>query len=348
MMNAKELLCIRQEYIARSRLLEPSRWCAMQVFRDGCAGAFDAVGFAPGRNPDEIGRELAMLEQRALLLRDFLAGLPLDGAQLEALLGVSLVEFEALARDFDPIVQPVPERLVLMTFDDATIDHLTDAAPILEQYGGRGNFFVCEMETGMFGGPGFSDKTRYMTWEQIQALSARGHEIVNHSMHHDPTAYQAGSDEYIHAEAAQIEARCVQAGIPLPTVFGYPGGQCMARHEQILHERGYRWARGDLQGDAFHRAGTAHYDPLVDSPLSMPSFNNAPMMTRERLTEVVCTAADSRIAILAYHTVTGRDFGPMTFEEQVQLIYDLGGRCITFSELAQYIDPIRAYEYTHL
>jgi hypothetical protein len=37
----------------------------------------------------------------------------------------------------------------------------------------------------------------------------------------------------------------------------------------------------------------------------------------------------------------------MTFEEQVALVYELGGRCITFRELAQYIDPVRAYAYTH-
>ena len=103
-----------------------------------------------------------------------------------------------------------------------------------------------------------------------------------------------------------------------------------------------------MNGDAFHRAGTAHYDPLTDSPLAMPSYNNAPMMTPKRLEEVVCSATDGRVAIFAYHTVTKEDFVNMSFEDQVKQIYELGGRCITFSELSDYIDPIKAYEYTHL
>ncbi len=347
-MDARELLKVRQQYEARRRMLEPTRYCAMQEFRDTCSGALDAVGMVPGRSPEEIGRELVELDARTLLLQDFLSGKELDAAEANAVLGVSLEEYKALLADRSPIVREVPERLVLMTFDDATIDHIEAAAPILEKYGGRGNFFVCEMATGMYGGPGFSDKSLFMTWEQIRELSERGHEIVNHSMHHDPAAYLTGSDDYILDEAAQIEARCEAAGVPKPAVFGYPGGQCQARHEQLLHSRGYLWARGDMLGDRFHRAGTAHYDPLVDSPLAMPSFNNAPMMTKERMAEVICGAADGRVAVFAYHTVTGHDFSSMTFEDEVRLVYDLGGRCITFSELAQYIDPVRAYDYTHL
>jgi peptidoglycan/xylan/chitin deacetylase (PgdA/CDA1 family) len=347
-MDARDLLRVQQKYIARKRMLDPARYCAMQEFRDTCAGAFDAIGMVPGRSPDEIGKELATLEQRAVLMQDFLSGAPLDEARLNEVLGVSLAEFEALKAELNPIVQPVPERLVLMTFDDATVDHLAEAAPILEKYGGKGNFFVCEMEHDMFGGSGFADKSKFMTWEQIKELSDRGHEIVNHSMHHENGAYfNAPDDAYLLSEATDIEARCEAHGVPKPTVFGYPGGQCAARHEVILHELGYLWARGDMQGDQYHRAGTAHYDPLSDSPLALPSFNNAPMMTRDRMTEVIQGATDSRVAIFAYHTVTGRDFSHMTFEEQVALVYELGGRCITFRELAQYIDPVRAYAYTH-
>ncbi len=347
-MDAKQLLRVMQQYTARKRTLAPERYAAMQEFHDVCSGALDAPKMEPGRSPDEIKKELAQLEARSAVLRELLAGKWPDDQVMRDVLGVGPIELEEARQEIFPIIRPIPERLVLMMFDDATIDHIEQAAPILERRGGRGNFFVCEMASGMFGGPGFDDKTRFMTWEQIRELHERGHEIVNHSMHHDPRAYADGPDEYIREEAALIEARCEENGIPRPTAFGYPGGQCTARHEAILHNAGYLWARGDMQGDRFHRAACAHYDPLVDSPLAMPSFNTAPMMTRERLKEVVEGATNGCVAVLAYHGVDGHDFETQTFEEQVALIYDLGGRCITFRQLAGYIDPVRAYDYTHL
>lgn len=347
-MDARKLLRVMQQYTARMRSMAPERYSAMQEFIDSCSGALNPPKMEAGRSPDEIRRELGLLEERTALLRQLLAGSWPDDETMRKALGVGPIELEEAREALFPIIRPVPDKLVLMTFDDATLDHIEQAAPILEKHGGKGNFFVCEMERGMFGGPGFADKTRFMTWEQIRQLHDRGHEIVNHSMHHDPEAYKTGSDEYVRAEATLLEAHCADAGIPKPTVFGCPGGQCTARHENILHEQGYLWARGDMQGDAFHRSGCAHYDPLVDSPLAMPSFNSAPMMTRERFAEVVNGATNGRVAVMAYHTVDGHDFETMTFEEQVALVYELGGRCITFRELAGYIDPTRAWEYTHL
>jgi peptidoglycan-N-acetylglucosamine deacetylase len=75
------------------------------------------------------------------------------------------------------------------------------------------------MEGGIFGRPGFADKTAFMTWEQIKELSDRGHEIVNHSWHHS-MKFQTGADDYIMEEIHGIEKRCVQYGIPKPTCFG--------------------------------------------------------------------------------------------------------------------------------
>ena len=58
--------------------------------------------------------------------------------------------------------------MVLMTFDDATLVHYSTACPILEKYGGKAVLFATEMKQGLFGGPGFSDKSAYMSWEQIK------------------------------------------------------------------------------------------------------------------------------------------------------------------------------------
>jgi hypothetical protein len=71
-------------------------------------------------------------------------------------------------RSLTPIV---PDRLVVLTFDDAVRSHYTTVAPLLERYGFGATFFVTE-----FPQPPFSDTTLYMTWAQIGDLHRRGFE----------------------------------------------------------------------------------------------------------------------------------------------------------------------------
>ena len=73
----------------------------------------------------------------------------------------------------------VPDRLVVLTFDDAVRSHYTTVAPLLERYGFGATFFVTE-----FPQPPFSDTTLYMTWAQIGDLNRRGFEVANHTWKH--------------------------------------------------------------------------------------------------------------------------------------------------------------------
>src|SRR5262249_52809674 len=73
---------------------------------------------------------------------------------------------------------PVPDRLVVLTFDDASKSHFTVARPLLKKYGFGATFFVTE---------GFdfaTNKRDYMTWEEIAALHKDGFEIGNHTRDH--------------------------------------------------------------------------------------------------------------------------------------------------------------------
>src|SRR5678815_4663984 len=74
---------------------------------------------------------------------------------------------------------PVPDKLVVLTFDDAVRSHYTTVAPLLERYGFGATFFVTE-----FPQPPFSDTTLYMTWPQMGDLSRRGFELANHTWKH--------------------------------------------------------------------------------------------------------------------------------------------------------------------
>ena len=61
-------------------------------------------------------------------------------------------------------LEPIPDKLVVLTFDDSAKSHYTTVRPILKRYGFGATFFITE---------GFdfpTNKTDYMTWEQIAEL----------------------------------------------------------------------------------------------------------------------------------------------------------------------------------
>src|SRR3954470_3728700 len=74
--------------------------------------------------------------------------------------------------------QPIPDKLVVLSFDDGPVSHATTVAPLLKKYGFTATFFVCEFP------PDFSDKTKYMSWQQMQQLDKMGFEVANHTHHH--------------------------------------------------------------------------------------------------------------------------------------------------------------------
>ena len=123
-------------------------------------------------------------------------------------------------------LQPIPDRLVVLTFDDsvksqATYRDLRNSllaqrskfvAPLLQEYGFGATFFVTD-------DPRFRGD-RYMTWEQIHKLHEAGFEIGNHSARHVDVSKE--SREQFIADLEQLEQRCREHGIPRPTTFCYP------------------------------------------------------------------------------------------------------------------------------
>jgi peptidoglycan/xylan/chitin deacetylase (PgdA/CDA1 family) len=90
------------------------------------------------------------------------------------------VLFLGLATEALPQVirKKIPDKLVVLTFDDASASHATFVAPLLKKYGFGGTFFVCEFP------PDFADKTKYMSWEQIRQLDRLGLEVASHTRSH--------------------------------------------------------------------------------------------------------------------------------------------------------------------
>src|SRR6476661_8543253 len=90
-------------------------------------------------------------------------------------------------------LEPIPDRLVVLTFDDASKSHFTVARPILKKYGFGATFFVTE------GFDFLTNKRDYMTWEEIAQLHRDGFEIGNHTLDHKGVARDS-----LHDLAAQL------------------------------------------------------------------------------------------------------------------------------------------------
>jgi peptidoglycan/xylan/chitin deacetylase (PgdA/CDA1 family) len=77
----------------------------------------------------------------------------------------------------------LPPKPVMLTFDDTSLDHYTEAAPELEKYGYKGVFFIMTVSL---------NRPRYMTRAQVKELSDKGHAIGLHTWDHQSVKkYQA-------------------------------------------------------------------------------------------------------------------------------------------------------------
>src|SRR5258706_568510 len=125
-------------------------------------------------------------------------------------------------------LDPIPDRLVVLTFDDSVKSHFTVVRPLLLKHGFGATFFITE-------GFDFStNKQDYMTWEQIAQLNQDGFEIGNHTRSH--LGVSDSNLELLDDELRAITDRCREHRIPAPTSFAYPGNAITARAIPILRQ----------------------------------------------------------------------------------------------------------------
>src|SRR5215469_16513321 len=107
--------------------------------------------------------------------------------------------------------EPIPEKLVVLTFDDSVKSHHSVVRPILKKYGFGATFFVTE---------GFdfpTNKKDYMTWAEIAELHADGFEIGNHTRDH--LGVGPGNVGQLAEQVRAIAERCREHKIPAPVSF---------------------------------------------------------------------------------------------------------------------------------
>ena len=79
--------------------------------------------------------------------------------------------------DFLTTGKPLPEKPVILTFDDGYADNYTNAFPLLQKYGMIGHFFIITDFVN-------EKRAEYMTWPQIEEMSAAGQRFGSHSRDH--------------------------------------------------------------------------------------------------------------------------------------------------------------------
>ena len=184
-------------------------------------------------------------------------------------------------------LEPIPDRLVVLTFDDSVASHATFVAPLLKKLGFGATFFITE---------GFefaTDKEHYLTWEQIKNLDREGFEIGNHTRRHEGVAGQ--KPEQLAEDVEYIEQQCAKHEIARPTSFCYPGYQTSIAAVKLLRDRGYRFARA---------GGAQVFDPAKDEPLTLPqAFDGKPESTLDQFKAAAAQARDGKIAVMTFHGV---------------------------------------------
>lgn len=257
-----------------------------------------------------------------------------------------------LAPSYTQALEPVPDKLVVLTFDDSVASHHSVVRPILKRYRFGATFFITE---------GFSFRTNkqdYMTWEQIAELHKDGFEIGNHTRDH--LSVSARTVGQLREQLEAINARCAEHGIPKPVTFGYPGNAIVPDALPILRGLGIRFARrGGAPEHPYDWGRGFAYEPGADHPLLIPSAGDArPDWTLDDFKRAVAQAkgdprnsslprTNARIAVLQFHGVPDREHPwvhtrPERFEEFMHYLHTNNFIVIALRDLARYVDAEQA------
>jgi len=235
-------------------------------------------------------------------------------------------------------LEPVPDKTVVLTFDDSVQSHRDMVGPLLKELGFGATFFV----TALW----MSDRENFMSWEDIAALHAMGFEIGNHSWSHWSFGNPKNAGR-LAGQLALVENQLAKVGVPKPVSFAWCGNAFSPEGMRVLEENGYRWARRGMQPEVPYGkiAPGPLYAPGAYHPLLLPSAGDAyPDWTLADFRAAVDRAKDGRIAIVQFHGVPDVahpwvNTPPERFREYMQYLKDNGFNVIALRDLARYVDP---------
>jgi peptidoglycan/xylan/chitin deacetylase (PgdA/CDA1 family) len=125
----------------------------------------------------------------------------------------------------------LPEKPVMVSFDDTSEEQFTVGAAELDKYGFKGVFFVMTISIGR---PG------YMSTDQLRALSDKGHVIASHTTDHHNVKKYSGEDWDFQLAKPKNKLEMI-TGKPVE-YFAYPFGEWNETAIPELKKRNYKAA----------------------------------------------------------------------------------------------------------
>lgn len=126
--------------------------------------------------------------------------------------------------------------IVSFSFDDGRETAVALGAQILERHGVHGTFYPITHHIG-----GENEHGKYASWEQIEALKKRGHEVGSHSHSHVKELKdwdKAAQKEDISRSLDLFSTHGIKA-----KTFAYPFGHYTDQLRKVVKELGFRAAR---------------------------------------------------------------------------------------------------------
>jgi peptidoglycan/xylan/chitin deacetylase (PgdA/CDA1 family) len=240
----------------------------------------------------------------------------------------------ALARASD-----LPQKVVVLTFDDAVKSHRTLVGPLLRELGFGATFFVTHAW--------MTDPEYFMSWRDIGELHEMGFEIGNHSWTHADFSVPRNAAR-LEGELALVENELKKVGVPKPGSFAWCGNFFGPEARGILLRSGYRLGRRGGSPEAEYgtlQIGPA-FDPRRHDPLLIPTTGDAyPKWTPEHFQRVVSEGKAGQAVVLQFHGVPDVKHPwvhtpPESFRLYLSWLKDNGYRGIALRDLETWIDRV--------
>ena len=150
---------------------------------------------------------------------------------------------------------PLPEKPVIITFDDGYYNNYIYAYPLLKQRGMKAVVSIIGSQTALFTDNG--EENAYWSHLRLDRLREMQDvfEVQNHSWNlheygerrgclrrrgEDETRYET----LLREDTEQTQTLITDAGLPAPTCYTYPFGACSKESETLLKSMGFRCTLG--------------------------------------------------------------------------------------------------------
>jgi len=144
----------------------------------------------------------------------------------------------------------LPEKPVIITFDDGYENIYLNAIPVLKKYNFKAVIFIVANYIGHYNtweAMQFQQKYMHLTEDQIRRLRDEGHEIGSHSKMHNHLPTLSGNKLIDEIKGSKIKLeKLLDKKI---SSFCYPYGRFNEKIVNLVKEAGYRYATTNLKYD---------------------------------------------------------------------------------------------------